>query len=108
MASENHAPGFVPGRGYTQDDWDEVSDNPPITAEQAAASRPLAEAMPELVAAMRRGPGNPRPATKDLVSLRLDKEVLASLRAGGTGWQTRANQILRAGLGLDAGSEANP
>lgn len=102
MASDGHTPGFVPGRGYTQEDWDEVSDNPEITPEQAAASRPLAEAMPELVAALKRGRGNPRAPTKDLVSMRLDKDVLATLRASGSGWQSRANEMLRRSLGLDA------
>ena len=102
MASDVHFPGFEPGHGYTQEDWDEVCDNPEITPEQAAASRPLAEVMPELVAAMKRGRGNPRAATEDLVSLRLDKDVLATLRAGGSGWQSRANEMLRKGLGLDA------
>ncbi len=56
--------------------------------------------MPELVAAMRRKRGNPRAPTKDLVSLRLDKDVLATLRASGSGWQSRANEMLRKGLGL--------
>jgi hypothetical protein len=31
---------FTPGRGYTQEDWDEVSDHPEIADEQIAqASR---------------------------------------------------------------------
>lgn len=33
--------------------------------------------------------------TKELVSLRIDREVLTQLRATGRGWQTRANDILR-------------
>ena len=106
MASSEHAPGFVPGRGYTQEDWDEVSDNPEITEEQWVKARPLAETRPELVAATRRGRGNPRSPTKDLVSLRLDKDVLATLRAGGSGWQSRANDMLRKGLGLSGTAEA--
>lgn len=101
MASEGHFPGFEPGYGYTQEDWDEVCDNPPITPEQAAASRPLIETMPDLVAALKRGRGNPRAPTKDLVTLRLDKDVLAAFRASGSGWQSRANDMLRKGLGLD-------
>ncbi len=100
MGSDGHAPGFVPGRGYTQEDWDEVSDSPEITAEQFAQSVPLSKAMPELVAAIRRRRGNPRTPTKDLVSLRLDKDVLATLRASGSGWQSRVNDMLRKGLGL--------
>lgn len=42
-----------------------------------------------------------RPAgtgTKELVSLRIDRDVLTKLRAGGRGWQTRANEILRRGV----------
>lgn len=101
MASKDHAPGFVPGHGYSQDVWDEVSDNPEITPEQFAQSRPLIETMPELVEAMKRRRGNPRAVTKDLVTLRLDKDVLAAFRASGSGWQSRANEILRKGLGLD-------
>jgi uncharacterized protein (DUF4415 family) len=34
--------------------------------------------------------------TKELVTLRLDKDVLARFRAGGPGWQTRLNDRLRA------------
>ena len=102
MGSDKQAPSFVPGRGYTQEDWDEVSDNPEITPEQWATAKPLVETHPELVAAMRRGRGNPRSPTKDLVSLRLDKDVVATLRASGSGWQSRANEILRKSLGLDA------
>lgn len=101
MASDQHFPGFEPGHGYTQEDWDEVCDNPEITPEQAAKSRPLIETMPDLVASMRRGRGNPRVPTKDLVTLRLDKDVLAAFRASGSGWQSRANEMLRKGLGLD-------
>ncbi len=101
MASDKHTPSFTPGRGYTQQDWDEVSENPEITEKQWASARPLMETRPELVEAMRRGRGNPKVSTKDLVSIRLDKDVLATLRAGGSGWQSRANEILRKSLGLD-------
>lgn len=101
MASDGHFTGFEPGHGYTEEDWDEVSDNPEITPEQAAQARPLVETMPDLVAAMKRSRGNPRMPTKDLVSLRLDKDVLATLRASGSGWQSRANEMLRKSLGLD-------
>ena len=50
---------------------------------------------------MKRSRGNPRMPTKDLVSLRLGKDVLAALRASGSGWQSRANEMLRKSLGLD-------
>ena len=106
VASSEHAPGFVPDHGTTQEDWNEVSDHPEIMEEQWALARPLAETRPELVAAMRRGRGSPGSPTKDLVSLRLDKDMIATLRAGGSGWQSRANDLLRKGLGLDGAAEA--
>ncbi len=96
MASDNHAPGFEQGRGFTPEDWDEVSDNPELTTEDFARSRPLAETRPDLIEAVRRRRGNPKPATKDLVSLRLDKDVLAKFRATGPGWQSRINDALKA------------
>jgi uncharacterized protein (DUF4415 family) len=34
--------------------------------------------------------------TKELVSLRIDRDVLDRFRAGGPGWQTRLNDALRA------------
>lgn len=37
---------------------------------------------------------------KKLVSLRLDADIVEKLRAGGEGWQSRANEILRKGVGL--------
>ena len=44
----------------------------------------------------------PLPAThkKQRVTLHLDPDVLARLREGGKGWQTRANAALRKALGL--------
>ncbi len=45
---------------------------------------------------VRRGPGRPVSGNaKELVSLRLDRDVLAKLREGGPGWQTRVNGLLR-------------
>ncbi len=108
MASDDHAPGFVAGQGFTQEDWDEVSDSPETTDEEQAQVRSMTEALPELAAAMRRKRGTPKVATKDLVSLRIDKDVLATLRASGSGWQGRANDMLRKGLGLDAATTTAP
>lgn len=39
--------------------------------------------------AVRRGP------TKEMVSMRLDADLIAALRASGAGWQSRVNSILR-------------
>lgn len=38
---------------------------------------------------------------KQLVSLRLDREVVERLREQGSGWQTRVNKELRKVVGLD-------
>lgn len=40
--------------------------------------------------------GRPRAAvTRTMLSLRVDPDVLAALRASGRGWQTRVNALLR-------------
>jgi uncharacterized protein (DUF4415 family) len=45
---------------------------------------------------IRRGRGRPRlEASKKLVSLRLDRDVIEEFRAGGPGWQSRINAALR-------------
>lgn len=52
-------------------------------------------------ATLARGPGRPRIANpKQPVSVRLDRDVLAALRAEGPGWQARMNQVLRKALGF--------
>ena len=38
--------------------------------------------------------------SKQLVSLRLDRDLLARLREQGPGWQTRVNEELRKAVGL--------
>ena len=60
-----------------------------------AQGRPLAEVMPELVAAVRRHRGAQKAPTKALVSLRVDRDVLEAWRATGAGWQRRMNEALR-------------
>ena len=39
------------------------------------------------------------PGTKEMVSLRLDSDVLAHFQDGGPGWQERINQALRKAAG---------
>ncbi len=41
----------------------------------------------------------PGPYPKDLISLRVDRDVLEKLRALGPGWQTRVNEMLRKMVG---------
>jgi uncharacterized protein (DUF4415 family) len=44
--------------------------------------------------------GRPPGSSKNLVSLRLDKDVIDHFRASGPGWQTRLNDALRKAAGL--------
>ena len=72
-----------PGQDYVWDGVDE--DDRPATAEELQAA---------LVAARKRG----RPAsasTKEQVSIRYDREVIAAFRRSGPGWQTRMNDALK-------------
>jgi uncharacterized protein (DUF4415 family) len=86
---------FEPGHGFTKEDWDEVSDNSPLTAEELATGRPFAEVFPELAASITRTRGKQKAPTKELVSLRLDRDTVAAYRATGPGWQSRINEALR-------------
>ncbi|OQW86196.1 MAG: hypothetical protein BWK72_18235 [Rhodoferax ferrireducens] len=47
-------------------------------------------------ALMRRKPGRPAAAVvRPMLSIRVDPDVAAALRASGKGWQTRVNALLR-------------
>lgn len=75
-------------------------DAPELTDEELANARPASEGMPADIFAelSRRRPGQrgvgKRPA-KVAVTLRLDPDTLAAFKAGGPGWQTRINGVLR-------------
>ena len=86
---------FKPGQGYTQQDWDEVGDNPEWTKEDFANARPFAEVFPDLAASIRKTRGPNKAPTKRLVSLRLSGEVIDKYKAGGDGWQSRIDADLR-------------
>ncbi|MBT1156204.1 BrnA antitoxin family protein [Aminobacter anthyllidis] len=87
---------FEPGHGYTKKDWDEVSDNPEWTAEELQSAKPFAEVFPELAESIRRARGRPAvEAPKQVVSIRLDPDVIAKFKATGKGWQSRINDILK-------------
>lgn len=79
---------------YTQADWDEVSDNPELTAEEISQLRPFAEVFPELAATIRRR-GLQRADKKISTTIRLSPEVVAHFRATGKGWQARIDEALR-------------
>lgn len=87
---------FEPGRGYTKEDWDEVSDNPEWTEEELKNAKLFTEIFPELAESIARTRGRPSVAApKQVVSIRLDPDVIAKFKATGKGWQSRINEILR-------------
>ena len=86
---------FKPDHGFTKRDWDEVSDNPELTKEQLETVRPFAEVFPDLAAGVKRTRGKQKAPTKQLVSVRLDRDVLVAFKATGAGWQRRINEALR-------------
>lgn len=77
-------------------------ENPEWTVEDVRKARPLLDVLPvETAAAVRRYRGQRGPQrhpTKELISLRVDRDVVAAYRSTGPGWQRRANDALRAGL----------
>jgi uncharacterized protein (DUF4415 family) len=71
-----------------------------LTAEDFALFKRTSE-FPELVELLRQGrPALPVEDRKKRVTLYLDPDVLARLKADGKGWQTRANAALRRALGI--------
>jgi uncharacterized protein (DUF4415 family) len=72
-------------------------DNPELTDEELANLRPAREVLPPALyeALKSLGRGAQKAPTKQLVSLRLDPDVIAHFKAQGAGWQTRINKALR-------------
>ena len=70
----------------TKDPWDAAEavfkPAPPPAVEPAAPTRPAI------------------PGAKELVSLRIDQDVLEAFQADGPGWQERINAALRSAAGL--------
>jgi len=84
---------------YTAADLADV-ESPPLTEEQLDRMRPAREVMPEILELVRRFRGKQKAPTKDLISLRLDHDVVDHFRARGKGWQARINATLRKAVGL--------
>jgi len=61
-----------------------------------AAAKPFTDSeWAELKPSLRRGPGRPAGSgRKAQVTLRLDLEVIETLKSTGPGWQTKANEVL--------------
>ena len=64
----------------------------PLTDAELANMRPISD-FPDVIAAVRRARGPAR--TKEAVSIRIDIDIVAKLRASGPGWQSRVNAVLR-------------
>ena len=92
------APGYRPNPHYSQEDWDEVSDNPDITDEEFAAMRPAREVLsPEVFETLARHArsAEERNSPKRLVSLHLDADIIDHFQHGRPDWEGRLNQVLR-------------
>ena len=88
---------------WTPGDLATVSDNPEWTAEDLARAKPARAVLaPELLEGLKRQRGQrglQKSPTKQLVSLRLDRDVIEAFKDGGPGWQSRINEVLRKALG---------
>ena len=74
-------------------------DNAELDDAAFAAMQPARTLVPAIVAAhARRKRGPQKRPTKELISLRLDRELVDALRASGAGWQRRAGEMLRKAL----------
>jgi len=74
-------------------------DIPEMALADFRKAKPVKDAFPELIAAMKRARGRPKSATpKQHVSLRLDAKVVAGFKAQGPGWQGRINDVLARSL----------
>lgn len=80
-----------------------MSDRPPrrigSSRDAAEAAFKAATAKP-VVSAPVRPPSLGLPNAKEVVSLRLDRDVLEQFQEDGAGWQERINAALRKALGL--------
>lgn len=72
----------------------------PLTDEELARAKPFADAMPALAESIRRTRGPQKAPTKQLISLRVSRDVLDRFKADGPGWQARIDETLRKAVGL--------
>lgn len=66
----------------------------PKTSEELFGSKPVLDVVMAGNALLSRASGRPH-SGKQVVSLRLDPDVIEKFRATGPGWQARINEILR-------------
>lgn len=82
-------------------------DIPTLNASHFARARPATEVFSKVaVADFKSKGGRPKAAqTKTPISIRLDPDLVAALKASGVGWQSRVNSILRDAV-LGAGKDS--
>ncbi|MCJ2047942.1 BrnA antitoxin family protein [Methylobacterium sp. J-078] len=91
--------------GYSQADWDDVSDNPELSEAEIAELRPARD-LPEIYDLLpKRGRGRPKsPDAKVNLTLRIEPALLEAYKARGSGWQVRMQEALASFLRADTGS----
>lgn len=67
----------------------------PLTDAELQRVRPFAEVFPDLAESIRRSRGPGKKPKKEVVTLRLDPDVIEAFKADGPGWQSRVNDALR-------------
>lgn len=70
-----------------------------LTAAELHAAQPACEATSNVIEVAGKR-GRPKGRNKTQVTLRLDNDLIRTLRATGDGWQTRVNDLLRAAIAL--------
>jgi uncharacterized protein (DUF4415 family) len=84
---------MIVSKGGSESSWVDPDDAPELTKEWFERADLM---IGDKVVRRGRPPGS----SKNLVSLRLDKDVIDHFRASGPGWQTRLNDALRKAAGL--------
>ena len=89
---------FEPGRGYSKEDWDDVSDNPEWTEADFRAARPFVEVFPLFAGEI--GSQEPAAGNDDLnQTILVERRIVDKFREQGADWQQRINEILRKAVG---------
>lgn len=103
---KKNMPKLKPGTILTTDEEDRqikeaIATDPDtfeLTDEHFEKMKPISE-FPELQFLVKRG-RPPKENPKQLISIRLDSDIVEHLKASGKGWQTRLNDTIRDSLGL--------
>jgi uncharacterized protein (DUF4415 family) len=72
------------------------ADNPEWTQKDFARARPAAEVLSASL--MRKVRGPQKTPTKELISIRLSRDVVGRFRESGPGWQGKVDEVLRSWL----------